>query len=71
MLSLIAVSAPFPPCAAAALSGLSAASMELAEAERLFSELKMAAGDDADRDLYPKLMPCANGNSVDQFTVFV
>ena len=26
--------------------------MELAEAERLFSELKMAAGDDADRDLY-------------------
>ena len=26
--------------------------MELVEAERLFSELKMAAGDDADRDLY-------------------
>ena len=26
--------------------------MEIAEAERLFSELKMAAGDDADRDLY-------------------
>ena len=26
--------------------------MELAEAERLFSQLKMAAGDDADRDLY-------------------
>ena len=38
-----------PPLARRAAS---AAAMELAEAERLFSELKMAAGDDADRDLY-------------------
>ena len=41
------MSAPFPPVPRALGSV-----MELAEAERLFSQLKMAAGDDADRDLY-------------------